>query len=77
MAKSLNQCNFIGNLTRDIELRYAPSGSAIATGSIAWNYSYKNKQTSETIEEVEYVNLTFFTRMAEVVAEYKKKGSKI
>ena len=74
---SLNQCNFIGNFTRDIDLKYAPSGAAVASGSIACNHKYTNKTTGEKVDDVEYVNLTFFGKTAETVAKYMKKGSKI
>lgn len=64
-----------GNLTRDIELRYAQSGSAIANTAIA--VTRKFTQNGEKKEEVCFIDLTFFGRQAEVANEYLKKGSKI
>ncbi len=73
---SLNKCFFIGNLTRDVELKYLTSGEAVANASIACNESYKNK-SGEKVESVEFVNLVFYRRLAEVVGEYCKKGASI
>jgi len=77
MARSLNQCNFIGNITRDIELRYASSGTAIANFSIACNDSYKNKDTGEQVDTTEFVNIVAFGKLAEIMGQYLSKGSKV
>jgi single-strand DNA-binding protein len=65
----------VGNLTRDIELRYAQSGSAIANTGIAT--SRKFTQNGERKEEVCFIDITFFGRSAEVANQYLRKGSKI
>lgn len=71
-----NRVVLLGNLTRDIELRYLPSGSAVATTGIATNRRFK-KQDGSMGEEVMFIELTFFGRSAEVAAQYLKKGSKV
>ena len=70
-----NKVIMAGNLTRDIELRYAQSGSAIANTAIA--VTRKFTQNGEKKEEVCFIDLTFFGRQAEVANEYLRKGSKI
>ena len=71
-----NKTILIGNLTRDIELRYLPSGTAIGSTGIATNRKYKN-QNGEQIEEVCFIDITFFGRTAEIANQYLRKGSKI
>lgn len=73
---SVNRCIFIGNVTRDIELKYLPSGDALANFSIACNESYKDKQGNKQ-EKVEYVRLSMFGKLAEIAGEYLKKGSSV
>ena len=70
-----NKVVLVGNLTRDIELRYASSGSAIANTAIAT--SRKFTQNGERKEEVCFVDITFFGRSAEVANQYLRRGSKI
>ena len=71
-----NKITMLGNLTRDIELRYLPSGSALAKTAIATSYKYK-AQTGEQKEEVCFLDLNFFGRSAEIANQYLKKGSKV
>src|SRR3990167_7154901 len=71
---SLNKVLFIGNLTRDPELRYIPSGSAVATFTLAVNRVYK-LQNGEKKEEVSFIRVVVWGRMAETCGEYLKKGS--
>lgn len=66
----------MGNLTRDIELRYLPSGSAVAKGAIATTYKYKSS-AGEQKEEVCFLEFSIFGKMAEVANQYLKKGSKV
>ena len=66
----------IGNLTKDIELRYLPSGSAIAKGSIATSYKYK-AQDGEQKDEVCFLDFNIFGKIAEVASKYLHKGSKV
>ena len=70
-----NKVIMVGNLTRDIELRYTPNGVAIANTAIAT--SRKFTQNGEKEEEVCFVDITFFSRSAEVANQYLRKGSKI
>ena len=74
---SVNKCIFVGNCTKDVELKYLPSGDAIANITIACNDSYKDKNTGEKKETVEYINITFFQKLAEIVGMYVKKGDPI
>jgi len=73
---SLNKVFLIGNLTKDPELRYTPSGLAVASFRIAINRAWKAK-TGEQKEEVCYVDVNTFGRQAEVVGEYFSKGKPI
>lgn len=66
----------MGNLTRNIELRYLPSGQAVATASIAINRRYK-KQDGSQGEEVCFVDVKLFGRTAEVANQYLKSGSSV
>lgn len=70
---NLNKCLFIGNLTKDPEIRYASSGDAIANFSIAINEGWKDKN-GERKNKVEYINIVMYRRLADVAGEYLKKG---
>jgi len=70
-----NKIILVGNLTRDIELRYSPAGMAIANTAIAT--SHKFTQNGEKKEEVCFIDITFFGRSAEIANQYLRKGSKI
>jgi single-strand DNA-binding protein len=72
--KSLNDCQFIGNLTRDPELRYTPSGSAVVDYGVAVNRSYK--VNDEWKEEVTYLNVQAWGDLAERVAKNYRKGDR-
>lgn len=72
--KMFNKVVLVGNLSRDIELRYSQSGSAIANTAIAT--SRKFTQNGERKEEVCFVDITFFGKSAEVANQYLRKGSK-
>ena len=76
MAASLNKVFLMGNLTRDPELRYLPSGQPVTSFSIAMNRVY-NSQTGEKKEEVSYVRVVVWARLAEICNEYLKKGSPV
>lgn len=71
-----NKVIMIGNLTRDIELKYIPSGAAIAKGAIATSHKYKT-QTGEQKEEVCFLDFDVFGKSAEILNQYVKKGSKV
>src|SRR3989338_4441150 len=74
MAASLNKVLLIGNLTRDPELRYVPSGSAVANFSIAVNRAYTT-QGGERREDVCFVRIVAWAKLAEICGEYLTKGS--
>jgi|SaaInl8_200m_RNA_FD_contig_111_149059_length_1264_multi_3_in_0_out_0_2 single-strand DNA-binding protein len=71
-----NKVIMIGNLTRDIELKYLPSGSAIANGAIATSHKYK-MQSGEQKEEVCFLDFSVFGKQGEVLNQYVRKGSKV
>lgn len=71
---SVNKVILIGNLGRDPELRYAPSGTAICNISLATTSAWKDKSTGERKEETEWHRVVFYDKLAEVVAKYAKKG---
>ena len=71
-----NKIILAGNLTRDIEIRYTQSGSAIGNTAIATSRKFKS-QTGEQKEEVLFVDITFFGRTAEIANQYLRKGSKV
>ncbi len=71
-----NKVIMVGNLTRDVDLRYLPSGSAVATIGLASNRRY-NKQDGSKGEEVCYVDVKLFGRTAEVASQYLRSGSKV
>ena len=71
-----NKVIMVGNLTRDLELRYAPSGTAIGNTGIATSRKFKSG-TGESREEVCFVDITFFGRTAEIANQYLRKGSKV
>jgi single-strand DNA-binding protein len=71
---SINKVILIGNLGRDPEVRYAPSGSAICNVTIATSRQWKDKTSGERQEETEWHRVVFFDRLAEIAGEYLKKG---
>jgi single-strand DNA-binding protein len=71
------QITVVGNLTRDPELRFAPSGMQIVTLGLAVNYRRQNKQTGDWDEETSFMDVTCFGQMAENVAESLTKGSRV
>ena len=77
MARGVNKVILIGNMGKDPEIRYMPSGAAAANCSIATSESWRDKTTGEMQEKTEWHNLVFFGRLAEIVGEYCKKGSKV
>jgi single-strand DNA-binding protein len=73
MAASLNKVFLMGNLTRDPELRYIPSGTAVANFTVAVNRPYKDS-TGERKEEVSFIRVVVWGKMAETCGEYLTKG---
>jgi len=74
---SVNKVILIGNLGRDPEVRYAPSGSAICNVTIATSRSWKDKTSGERQEETEWHRVVFYDRLAEIAGEYLKKGKSV
>jgi len=74
---SVNRVFLLGNCGRDPEVRYLPSGMAIANISIATSSKRKDKNTGETIEETQWHRVQFFDKLAGIVGEYVRKGSQI
>lgn len=74
---SLNHCQFIGNLGKDPELTYLPSGDAVANFSIACTEKWKDKATGEAKEATEWIRLVAFGKRAELAGQYLKKGSPV
>jgi len=72
-----NRVILVGNLTRDVELKYTPNGMAIAKFGLATNRSYKDNTTGELKQEVMFIDITVFGRSAEVANQYLKKGKKV
>jgi len=74
---SVNKVILIGNLGRDPEVRYTPSGSAVCNVSVATTRNWKNKDSGERMEETEWHRVVFFDRLAEIAGEYLKKGRSV
>jgi single-strand DNA-binding protein len=74
---SYNKVILMGNLTRDPELKYLPSGTAIASFGLAVNRVYNDRQSGERKEDVCFVDITAWARQAEVCNEYLRKGSPV
>jgi len=74
---SVNKVILIGNLGKDPEMRYLPSGEAIANFSVATSENWTDKASGDKKEQTEWHRVVFFGRTAEVVGQYVKKGSKI
>jgi single-strand DNA-binding protein len=77
MARGVNKVILVGNLGKDPENRYMPNGKAVTNFSIATSESWKDKQTGEQREQTEWHNIVMYERLAEIAAEYLKKGSQV
>jgi len=77
MARGVNKAIILGNACADPEVRYLPNGNAVANLSIATSDQWKDKQTGAKQERTEFHRVVFFGRIAEVVGEYVRKGSKM
>ena len=73
---SLNKCLFIGNLTAGLEIRTMPNGEQVANFTIALNERYKAKD-GNIVENVEYVRIVLYRRLAEIAGQYLHKGSQV
>lgn len=74
---SVNKVIIVGNLGRDPETRYMPSGDAMTTIAVATTDSWKDKATGEKKETTEWHRITFFGKLAEIAGQYLKKGSSV
>ena len=74
---SVNKVILLGNCGRDPEVRYLPSGQAVANVSIATSTKRKDKTSGETVEDTQWHRVTFYDRLAEIAGEYVKKGRPI
>lgn len=77
MARGVNKVILIGNLGRDVEVRYTPNGLAVANLTIATSESWKDKQSGENVERTEWHKIVMYQRLAEIAGEYLRKGSKV
>ena len=77
MARSLNKVQIIGNLTQDPELRQTPNGQSVCTVGVATNRSWTDKNTGQTQEKVEFHNVVLWGKLAEITAQYMKKGRQV
>ncbi|HEX5787930.1 MAG TPA: single-stranded DNA-binding protein [Woeseiaceae bacterium] len=77
MARGVNKVILVGNLGQDPETRYMPSGGAVTNFTLATNESWKDKQSGETKERTEWHRVAMFNRLAEIAAEYLRKGSQV
>ena len=77
MSRGVNKVILVGNVGVNPELRHTPNDSAVTQLSIATSESWKDKATGETQERTEWHKVVFFNRLAEIAAQYVKKGSKI
>ena len=77
MARGINKVILVGNLGNDPDVRYTAGGAAVSNISIATSESWKDKQTGENVERTEWHRVVFYQRLAEIVGEYLRKGSKV
>ncbi len=77
MARGVNKVILVGNLGKDPETRYMPSGSAVTNLTLATSESWKDKQTGDQQERTEWHKIAMFGRLAEIAAEYLRKGSQV
>ena len=76
MSKDLNQCNFIGRLGRDPEIKQLPNGNSVVNFSIACGDDYKDKQ-GQKVEQTNWVSCVAFGKLADIISQYVQKGSRI
>src|ERR1700722_5050505 len=77
MARGVNKVILIGNLGADPDVRYMPNGSAVTNVTVATSTVWRDKQSGELLERTEWHRVAFFNRLAEIVGEYLRKGSKV
>ncbi|NVK31716.1 MAG: single-stranded DNA-binding protein [Gammaproteobacteria bacterium] len=77
MARGINKVILVGNLGADPDVRYMPSGGAVANLSIATTEQWRDKQTGETKDRTEWHRVVLFNRLGEIAGEYLKKGAQV
>ena len=77
MARGVNKVILVGHLGKDPEVRYSGNGQAVANVTLATSESWKDKESAEKQERVEWHRVVFFGRLAEIAGEYLKKGSPV
>lgn len=77
MARGVNKVILIGNLGGDPETRYLPNGNAVANITLATSDSWKDRETGQLQERTEWHRVVFFGKLAEIVGQYLRKGSKV
>ena len=77
MARGINKVILIGNLGADPDIRYMPSGEPVANLSLATSESWKDSQSGELREKTEWHRVVAFRKLAEIIGQYCKKGSKL
>jgi len=77
MARGVNKVILIGNLGQDPEIKSTAAGASIANFSVATSESWKDKNTGQQVEKTEWHRVVAFNRLAEIIGQYVKKGSKI
>jgi len=77
MARGINKVIIVGNLGNDPDTKYTPSGSAVTNMTVATNESWKDKASGEQKDHTEWHKVVMFGRLAEISAEYLRKGSQV
>ena len=77
MARGINKVILVGNLGKDPEVRYMPSGGAVANLTIATSETWKDKQSGQNQEKTDWHRVVMFNRLGEIAGEYLKKGSQV
>jgi single-strand DNA-binding protein len=77
MARGVNKVILVGNLGKDPDTRYMPSGKAVTNFSIATSESWTDKQSGDKQERTEWHNIVLFDKLGEIAAEYLRKGSQV
>jgi len=77
MSRGVNKVILIGNLGQDPETRYTPSGNAVTNLNLATDESYKDRQSGQMVPKTEWHKIVIFGKLAEIAAQYLRKGSKI
>jgi single-strand DNA-binding protein len=76
MGRGVNKAIIVGTLGRDPEMRYMPNGNAVVNMSLATDESYNDKATGQKVEQTEWHRITAYGKLAEIIGQYLKKGSK-